>query len=153
MKSRRYSKFTYSGKYCGGLKRGLKSDLEKANKRFEQDIISTAITDREKALSDWKTTPEIDKVQHPEVSVFIDVENFMRSALEKERLVKIIALRYGLLGYSEHTLKQTGKIFGVQQERIRQLEARAMRYFRKWVSKNQRKFDAEYDEFYRRENR
>ena len=43
---------------------------------------------------------------------------------------EIIKLRYGLSGYKSMTLKQVGKRFNVTQERIRQIEAKALRKLR-----------------------
>lgn len=43
---------------------------------------------------------------------------------------RIIKLRFGLEDGSEHTLEQVGNSFGVTRERIRQIEAKAMRKLR-----------------------
>jgi RNA polymerase primary sigma factor len=47
---------------------------------------------------------------------------------ERER--KVIELRYGLKDGTEHTLEQLGREFGVTRERIRQIEAKALRKLR-----------------------
>jgi len=44
-----------------------------------------------------------------------------------EREAKILALRFGLDGQREHTLDEAGQKFGVTRERIRQIEAKALR--------------------------
>jgi RNA polymerase primary sigma factor len=43
---------------------------------------------------------------------------------------KIIKMRFGLEDGSEHTLEQVGQTFAVTRERIRQLEAKALRKLR-----------------------
>ncbi len=44
---------------------------------------------------------------------------------ERER--QVVELRYGLDGEKPRTLEQVGKTLGVTRERVRQLEARALR--------------------------
>jgi RNA polymerase primary sigma factor len=43
---------------------------------------------------------------------------------------KIIRLRFGLDDGSEHTLEEVGQSFAVTRERIRQIEAKALRKLR-----------------------
>jgi len=43
---------------------------------------------------------------------------------------KIIRMRFGLEDGSEHTLEQVGQAFAVTRERIRQIEAKALRKLR-----------------------
>ena len=47
--------------------------------------------------------------------------------------VKVLELRYGLDGEPGRTLEQTGQIIGVTRERVRQLEAAALRKLRELV--------------------
>lgn len=47
-----------------------------------------------------------------------------------EREQKVLELRFGLRGGSPHTLEKTGEEFGVERERIRQIEAKALRRLR-----------------------
>ena len=47
-----------------------------------------------------------------------------------EREQRILRLRFGIGGTAEHTLEEVGKIFGVTRERIRQIEASALRKLR-----------------------
>lgn len=47
-----------------------------------------------------------------------------------EQQYKVICFRFGLNGEETHTLHETGVIMGVTQERIRQLEACALRHLR-----------------------
>jgi len=43
---------------------------------------------------------------------------------------KIIRMRFGIKENSAYTLEETGKVFGVTRERIRQIEATALRKLR-----------------------
>ncbi len=43
---------------------------------------------------------------------------------------KIVRMRFGIREKSEYTLEETGKVFGVTRERIRQIEATALRKLR-----------------------
>lgn len=47
-----------------------------------------------------------------------------------EREAKVLELRFGLSGQPPKTLEEVGKIFGVTRERIRQIEAKALRRLR-----------------------
>jgi RNA polymerase primary sigma factor len=47
-----------------------------------------------------------------------------------EREQRILRLRFGIGGTAEHTLEEVGKIFGLTRERIRQIEASALRKLR-----------------------
>ena len=50
---------------------------------------------------------------------------------------KIIKMRFGLEDGSEHTLEQVGQTFAVTRERIRQIEAKALRKLRHPARSNQ----------------
>ena len=44
-----------------------------------------------------------------------------------EREAKVLKLRFGLEATKQMTLEEVGKVFGVTRERIRQIEAKALR--------------------------
>jgi RNA polymerase primary sigma factor len=48
----------------------------------------------------------------------------------KEREEKVIRLRFGLEDGKSRTLEEVGQMFGVTRERIRQIEAKALRKLR-----------------------
>ena len=47
-----------------------------------------------------------------------------------EREQRILRMRFGIGGTPEHTLAEVGEVFGVTRERIRQIEASALRKLR-----------------------
>ena len=49
---------------------------------------------------------------------------------ERER--KIVEYRHGLIDSITHTLEETGKLFGVTRERIRQIEAKILEKIRQY---------------------
>jgi len=51
-------------------------------------------------------------------------------ALNK-REAMVIAMRFGLEGNTDHTLEEVGKQLGVTRERVRQIEAKALRKLRR----------------------
>ena len=56
--------------------------------------------------------------------------NFVLSTLT-EREAKVIEMRFGLIDGNEHTLEEVGQEFQVTRERIRQIEAKALRKLKK----------------------
>lgn len=54
-----------------------------------------------------------------------DMREVMKTLTEREQ--KVLDLRYGLTSGNEMTLEQVGKIYNVTRERIRQIEAKALR--------------------------
>jgi RNA polymerase primary sigma factor len=47
-----------------------------------------------------------------------------------EREQRILRMRFGIGGTAEHTLEEVGEIFGLTRERIRQIEASALKKLR-----------------------
>jgi RNA polymerase primary sigma factor len=60
------------------------------------------------------------------------LSEFVAEALEglTPREQRILRMRFGLGGESDHTLEEVGKVFGVTRERIRQIEAKALEKLR-----------------------
>ncbi len=54
-----------------------------------------------------------------------NVDDVLMSLSERE--AKVLELRFGLRGNNPMTLEEVGKVFGVTRERIRQIEAKALR--------------------------
>jgi RNA polymerase primary sigma factor len=64
-----------------------------------------------------------------------------------QREIAVIRERFGLNGRSERTLEQIGQRFGVTRERIRQIEAGALRKLRKLVERREAQVDPDLDSF------
>lgn len=68
------------------------------------------------------------------------MEGLQRDLVERllealpEREARILRIRYGFATGEPHSLEQTGKLLGVTRERIRQLEARALRKLRELLA-------------------
>lgn len=84
--------------------------------------------DEESKLIDFvKDNETLTPEQHTEkklISEHID-EILDKNLLEKEKL--IIRMRYGLAPYEPMTLEDVGKHFNITRERVRQIEAKALR--------------------------
>jgi RNA polymerase primary sigma factor len=56
------------------------------------------------------------------------IKNALGALTDRER--EVLELRYGLIDGKDHTLEEVGKYFNVTRERIRQIEAKALRKLR-----------------------
>ncbi len=67
-----------------------------------------------------------------EVIEFDEKKKFLNASLNTlvNREQKVLDLRFGLNGEMEHTLEETSQIIGVTRERVRQIEAKALRKLR-----------------------
>ena len=92
--------------------------------------LESSVAGTEKRLEDFVSDPGASQPDHG-----LDSER-MRSGVghlicaltSREQL--ILRLRYGLGGEEEHTLEQIGQSLGLSRERVRQLEARALKKLR-----------------------
>jgi RNA polymerase primary sigma factor len=68
----------------------------------------------------------------PEVVVAHSLRGELQAALNTldERARGVLQLRYGLVDGCPHTLEEVGQVFGITRERIRQIEAEALRCLR-----------------------
>lgn len=65
------------------------------------------------------------------------VENWIEELKERNvRIYKVLRYRFGLEDGKTHTLEETGKLFGVTRERIRQMEAKGLDIIRQEKVKN-----------------
>jgi RNA polymerase primary sigma factor len=65
----------------------------------------------------------------PDTVIHINLKEQIEQALKSltEREAKVLKMRFGLGGGNEHTLEEVGQQFKVTRERIRQIEAKALR--------------------------
>src|SRR5499426_2416805 len=65
-------------------------------------------------------------------AVSLDLQRYAQRILAtlSPREEKIVRMRFGIGEKAEHTLEETGKIFGVTRERIRQIESAALKKLR-----------------------
>ncbi len=92
--------------------------------------LESSVTGTEKRLEDFVSDPT---AQQPDSGLDGErmragVGNLIGVLSSREQL--ILRLRYGLGGEEEHTLEQIGQSLGLSRERVRQLEARALKKLR-----------------------
>lgn len=101
--------------------------------RMMQEPLSLATPigeDGDSALQDFI---EDDSEHHPHRRIYSllrkkEIEKILAGLTERES--KIIVLRYGLDGGYPRTLEEVGQIYGITRERVRQIEAKAIRKLR-----------------------
>jgi RNA polymerase primary sigma factor len=103
--------------------------------RLSREAVSleTSVNGTEKRLEDFVADPGSAK---PDGRIDGDrmrtgVGDLIGNLAPREQL--ILRLRYGLGGEEEHTLEQIGQSLGLSRERVRQLEARALKKLRETV--------------------
>ncbi len=77
-------------------------------------------------VPDTKTPTPLDAT----VSKQLSEKTIQLLSLLTEREAKILEMRFGLRGEKEHTLEEIGQFFNLSRERIRQIEAEAIRKLR-----------------------
>jgi len=94
-----------------------------------QDSVSiqTPIGDDDNDLSDFIEDQEIPSP--PDTVIHINLKELLQDAFKvlSERETKVLKLRFGLSNERPHTLEEVGKKFNVTRERIRQIEAKALK--------------------------
>jgi len=86
--------------------------------------------DEDSCLGDFISDESMRTPEEETVSLLLkdNIDQVLRDLNERER--RIIKLRYGLIDGNNRTLEEVGKEFGVTRERIRQIEAKALRKLR-----------------------
>ena len=88
--------------------------------------------DQESTLADWiqDETEEAPETLADRESLREEMALAMGAALD-ERERRIIAMRFGLMNGRQHSLEEVGKMLGLTRERVRQIEAKALRKLRR----------------------
>lgn len=105
------------------------SKLRELNKFAQEPVsIETPVGENgESRLGDFIEDTEIPSP--PDTIIHLNLREQIEEALKKltDRETKILKMRFGLSGSSEHTLEEVGGQFNVTRERIRQIESKALR--------------------------
>jgi RNA polymerase primary sigma factor len=116
---------------------GFSTDKIRKILKIAQEPISleTPVGDDDSHLRDFL---EDDKtVSPPEIVSQMNLKEQLELILSSltEREAKVIEMRFGLKDGNEHTLEEVGQEFQVTRERIRQIEAKALRKLKKKAKK------------------
>lgn len=104
--------------------------LEEKISKLEESGISQNLTidifqDRYKMVKEPVAYDSSERVKPPVATEDEKINEVLSTLLPKE--AEVLKYRFGLLGENKKTLKETGKIIGVQAERVRQIQAKCIR--------------------------
>lgn len=113
----------------------LEMDVERVREiqKISQEPVSleTPIGEEEDShLGDFIPDDDIPSPQDAATTTMLRDQLFQTLDLLSEREEKVIRLRFGLDDGKVRTLEEVGKVFDVTRERIRQIEAKALRKLR-----------------------
>lgn len=102
-------------------------------KRYGQEVMSLELPvgpDQSTSLADFIPDEAVDEPVEAASKQLLreHVRNVLGFLSERER--RVLEMRYGLIDGKDHTLEEVGREFGVTRERIRQIEAKALRKLR-----------------------
>jgi len=120
-------------------------------KRVRQlNKIASGISSLNAPVGEEGSTEFMDLIEDENMTTAVDgLSNFLtqeriKGLLEKmsKREQKILSLRFGLKDGTAHTLRDTAKHFGITRERVRQIEAAAMKKMRELMMQQEREVAA-----------
>lgn len=121
----------------------MRTSVKKLN---EINTLATKITSLEAPIGESQTAQLGDLIEDEnavlpdqKLSEFMareKIDDLLSKMKPRER--QIIELRYGLNDDAKHTLEETAKKFGLTRERVRQIEAAALKKLRKIIRKEER---------------
>lgn len=112
---------------------GVPIDAVRSTKRIAQQPISLETPIGEEQETHLRDLVEDKSVESPsDAAINLDLKEQMARILKTltPREERILRMRFGLEDGSEHTLEEVGQVFAVTRERIRQIEAKALRKLR-----------------------
>ena len=112
---------------------GMTADRVREIQKISQEPVSleTPIGEEEDShLGDFIPDDDIPSPQDAATTTMLRDQLFKTLDLLSEREEKVIRLRFGLDDGKIRTLEEVGKVFDVTRERIRQIEAKALRKLR-----------------------
>ncbi len=116
-----------------GAEAGFSSDKIRKILKIAQEPISleTPVGDDDSHLRDFLEDDQM--ASPPEMINQMNLKEQLGSVLSTltEREARVVAMRFGLADGNEHTLEEVGQEFQVTRERIRQIEAKALRKLKK----------------------
>ncbi|HEY8418915.1 MAG TPA: RNA polymerase sigma factor RpoD [Clostridia bacterium] len=120
---------------------GISVEKVREIQKIAQDPVSleTPIGEEEDShLGDF--VPDENAISPSEMAEILDARDRVRKELEAltAREQQVLRLRYGIYDGHPRTLEEVGKVFNVTRERIRQIEAKALRKLRN-ISKSQKR--------------
>ena len=120
---------------------GITVEKVREIQKIAQDPVSleTPIGEEEDShLGDF--VPDENAISPSEMAEILDARDRVRKELEAltAREQQVLRLRYGIYDGHPRTLEEVGKVFNVTRERIRQIEAKALRKLRN-ISKSQKR--------------
>ena len=130
---------------------GISVERVREYKKAEQDVLSLdapVAEEKDTTLSEFVV--DVENNMEDETLSKINMDNLfvlMESVLT-EREAMVLILRLGLKDGKQRTLESVGKIFGVTRERIRQIEGKALRKLRHYISKTPQRKNNYKDRLY-----
>lgn len=109
---------------CGlqTTKNGRIIDSAHVSKRLKKKKLA------EEVFEEARTQPRLPSDNMAIIDIFDVVHAVLNTLKERERIV--VSLRFGLSGNKQLTLGEVGEHLGITRERVRQIEARALRKLR-----------------------
>lgn len=101
-----------------------KLTLQKLSKLIEEMGLFESLNNNYPVKNDFEDEI-IENLKYEEIN-----DTVFNTDILSDREKEVIARRFGLLGYKPHSLEQAGVAFGVTRERVRQMEAKAIRKLR-----------------------